>query len=147
MLAASGEGEARHGGREQLLGTRGRTVSGKSNQRGAMYAYDEVPVAVYNALLTARNRGKDEGPGAGTPGTTVWDKLRVRGSVDGSRYSYRLVQGAVVTQEGVSGQYVPCKATKRGFQVRSLADVGSGRRGFISSTLPAQRGFSTRRGA
>jgi hypothetical protein len=139
-------GRGAHGGRVQLLGSRG-VLAGKTNSPGAMYSYDDVPVTVYNALLSARSKGGGHGPGAGTPGTTVWDKLRIRGSVDGARYSYRLVQGAVITQKGVSGQYVPRKATRRGFITRSLADLGGGRRGFISSTLPSQRGFSTRRGA
>ena len=125
-------GKGSLGGREQLHGAGGHTVSGKSNSRGAMYAYYDVPVVVYERMKRATSKGK-----------FVWDELRVRGTIYGHKYTYQLVQGQVAPQHG--GVYIPRKATKRGFATRSVGDLGTGRRGFQSSTLPSQRGFSTRR--
>lgn len=127
-------GRGRQGGRSQLRGKLGSTVGGKTGQRGPMYAYLDVPARVYRQMQLANSKGK-----------FVWDKLRVRGTIHGHQYRYQLVQGQVTTQGGISGTYIPRKATAKGFRTRSVADVGRGRRGFESSTLPSQRGFSTRR--
>lgn len=127
----------RHGGgtsRPQLVGRLGSTVTGERGGRGAMYAYYDVPVRVFERMQRAASKGK-----------FVWDELRVRGTVYGHKYRYSLVQGQVSTQRGVAGVYIPRKATKEGFRTRSVADLGTGRRGFQTSTLPAQNGFSTRR--
>lgn len=128
-------GKGRLGGRDQLRGSLGSTITGKSNARGPMYAYYNVPPGVFTRMQQASSKGK-----------FVWDKLRIRGTIYGHQYRYSLVQGAVITSGGASGTYIPRKATKKGFRVRSVADAGQGgRRGFQSSTLPAQTGFSTRR--
>lgn len=120
--------------RPQLIGQLGSTLTGERGGRGAMYAYFDVPVRVFERMQRAASKGK-----------FVWDELRVRGTVYGHKYRYSLVQGQVSTQRGVAGVYIPRKATPKGFKTRSAADLGSGRRGFQTSTLPAQNGFSTRR--
>lgn len=121
--------------RPQLIGQHGKTVGQGRGGRGPMYAYYDVPVRVFERMRRASSKGK-----------FVWDELRVRGTVYGHRYRYSLVQGQVSTQKGVQGVYVPRKATPQGFRTRSVADLGTGRRGFQTSTLPQQNGFSTRRG-
>lgn len=127
-------GRGRQGGRSQLRGKLGKTVGGKTGERGPMYSYLDVPARVYQRMRLASSKGK-----------FVWDELRIRGTIYGHKYRYQLVQGQVTTQGGISGVYIPRKATRQGFRTRSVADIGSGRRGFESSTLPAQRGFSTRK--
>lgn len=120
--------------RPQLIGERGSTVTGERGGRGPLYAYFDVPARVFDRMQRAASKGK-----------FVWDELRVRGSVYGHKYRYSLVQGQVSTQKGVTGVYIPRKATPQGFKSRSIADLGQGKRGFQTSTLPAQNGFSTRR--
>lgn len=120
--------------RTQLIGRPGSTVGNERGGRGAMYAYFDVPVRVFERMKSAASKGK-----------FVWDELRVRGSVYGHKYRFSLVQGQVNTQRGVKGVYIPRKATAQGFRTRSVADLGTGKRGFQTSTLPQQNGFSTRR--
>lgn len=59
---------------------------------GPIYAYSYVPPQMFLDLLQA-----------GSPGSWVWDKLRIRGTVSGHRFDYRLV--------AIAGGYVPRKAT------------------------------------
>ena len=129
--------------RSQLVGRSG-AISGRSNSRGAQYAYwgarsnrhNKPMQRLYESMRAAVSKGK-----------FVWDHLRVRGTVYGHQVNYALVQGAVITGGGggVSGVYIPRKATRLGFKTRSVADLGRGARGFQTSTLPGQVGFSTRR--
>jgi len=139
------KGTTRKGKREsrsQLKGTTGRTVGGKTNERGATYAYYRVPPSVYNRLKAVKDAGGQVGPGVKSPGTGVWEMLRVRGTVWGHKYTYALVQGQVTPEAG--GVYIARRATQGGFRTRSIADLGSGQRGFQTSTLPATGGFRTR---
>ena len=107
-------------------GARGAKIVGKRDAPGAAYWYSDVPVRVYRLLLSASS-----------PGGAVWDHLRVRGTLYGHQYKYRLASGSLVTtQGGAMGVYVPRRATRRGFRTRALAQRGTGRRGFIRSTLP-----------
>jgi hypothetical protein len=122
----------RQGGRAHLHGKLGQTVSGRTNSRGSMYAYLDVPARVFERMKRAVSKGK-----------FVWDELRVRGTVYGHQYRYMLVQAQANVSQGHA--YVPRRATKQGFRVRSVADEGLGRRGYISSTLKEQR-FSGQRG-
>lgn len=126
--------------RDQLMGTLGSTVVGKSNERGPMYAYLNVPPAVFSQLKAVKDNGNQHGPGVKSPGTGVWDLLRVRGTIYGHRYRYVLVQGAVLAGSG--GVYIPRVATRAGFKTRSIKDIGG--KTFQSSTLPASNGFRTR---
>jgi hypothetical protein len=137
MVAGSGRFR---GGRKQLHGIPG-AVHGRSrsNDPGPTYSYFNVPPALFTRMKQAHSKGK-----------FVWDELRVRGTVWGHKFRYSLVVGQLVDNvPGIKGaQYVPRKATRRGFVTRSVADIGSGRRGFVSSTLPPSTsggGFTTRR--
>lgn len=93
--------------------------------RGAMYSYGgrarPVPQAVYDEMRTANSKGK-----------FVWDRLRVRGTIWGHNYPYTLVSPSMAG----GNIYVPRKATRRGFRVRSIAAVAPiGRKGNRRSTL------------
>lgn len=59
---------------------------------GPIYAYYFVPPQMFLDLLDA-----------GSKGEWIWDNLRIRGTVSGHRFDYRLV--------AIAGQYVPRKAT------------------------------------
>ena len=128
------------GGRKQLHGILGHTVGSKRfNSPGSTYAYHRVGHEVFTAMKRAYSKGE-----------FVWETLRghTKGTpIDYSAgYKYSLVVGQLLTGE-VVGQYVPRKATNSGFVTRSLADTGTGRRSFVSSTLPpsaAGGGFSSR---
>lgn len=135
--------------RVQLRGQSGRTVGAKTGGRGATYAYYRVPPKVYRRLLEVKDKGNQEGPGVKSPGTGVWDMLRVRSGstggkkgVFGHQYNYALVQGQVTPDAG--GVYIARRLTAGGFKTRSITDLGSGQRGFQTSTLPEQGGFRTR---
>lgn len=140
------EGHRTYGGRKsrrQLLGRRGATVGGKTGGRGATYAYMNVPPSVYRRLLAVKDSGDQHGPGVKSPGTGVWDMLRIRGTIHGHHYRHSLVQGQVTPSVG--GVYIPRRATEKGYRTRSIGEIGRGQRGFQTSTLPQQNGFSTRR--
>ena len=89
--------------------------------RGARYAYGgagrPVPPVVWDRLRRGASKGK-----------AVWDHLRIRGTVWGHQYPYRLVDSAT--------DYVPRKATRRGFKVRRIPAIGRGKRSTRKSTLP-----------
>ena len=130
-----GKGQGSH----QFKGQHGHTVGKKTNNPGPVYAYLDVPTTVYNGMMRAQSKGK-----------FVWDKLRVRGTIHGHQYRYQLVQGSLIDQSDgrggrLHGIYVPRRATRKGFRVRSEAAIGTGRRGFVRSALGNQEGFSTRR--
>lgn len=105
---------------------------------GPTYAYFGVTVQKYAAFR--RQAGE-------SAGSAVWDHLRVRGTIFGHQVQYRLIS--------VTGNYVPRKATAKGFKTRYLKPVGRPRevnarlgpnasleqRGFQRSTLPSQDGF------
>ncbi len=101
---------------------------------GPTYAYFGVTSQKYNAFRRQA---------AESAGSAVWDHLRVRGSIFGHQVQYRLIS--------VTGNYVPRKATAKGFKTRYLKPVGRPRqvnarlgseslaqRGFQRSTLPSQ---------
>lgn len=127
------------GGRRQLHGKKGEVYwGGKKNAPGATYAYFNVPPSIFRRMKLAYSKGK-----------FVWDELRIRGTVYGHKFRYSLVVGQIMDVKGLpGGQYIPRKATPRGYVTRSVSDIGTGRRSFISSTLPPSTsggGFSTRR--
>lgn len=145
---ALSHGESRHkGGRKQLRGISGHTVGrGRSNAPGPTYQYtgmsnsneQGVPYRVFVEMKNAYSKG-----------TFVWEVLRghTKGTpIDyNAGYRYGLVVGQLVGKSAM--QYIPRKATNAGFKTRSIADMGTGRRGFTSSTLPPTSnggGFSTR---
>jgi hypothetical protein len=82
----------------------------KSTERsgpGATYAYYNVPHRKYEEFRNAA---------ATSAGTAVWDYLRVRGTVHEHQNKPELIQ--------VAGDYVPRKATARGFADRTLISPG-----------------------
>jgi len=116
------------GGRGQLRawkGSLGRTVVGRTDEPGPLYAYFDVPVRVFNRLVRSITS---------SAGKAVWDDLRIRGTVHGHQYRYSLVEGADVG----GSLYVPRRATKQGFRSRSVTAQGTGRRAVAASTLPEQ---------
>lgn len=92
---------------------------GKREGPGTTYGYYSVPASKYHEFKKAS---------AASAGKAVWDYLRVRGTVYAHQHNYRLIQAI--------GEYVPRKATRRGFRTRNLPDPGVGRRSFRRSTLP-----------
>lgn len=116
------------GGLSRVKGTLGKTITGKSNQPGPVYHYFDVPARVFMRLTKA-----------GSPGAGVWDELRIRGTVYGHQYRYQLASGAIVqVGDGRMAAYVPRRATRKGFRSRSLAEVGRGKRRYMTSSLPEQ---------
>lgn len=95
----------------------------KTNGPGSTYAYYNFPLLKYKQFQQMA---------ASTAGGAVWDYCRVRHSVYEHQHTYRLIQ--------VHGEYVPRKATRKGFQSRSVPVPGIGERGFVRSTL-APRSF------
>lgn len=72
-----------------------RFLGGEGEHRagpGPIYQYSHVPPELFLTLLKA-----------GSKGSWVWDNLRIRGTVSGHQFDYRLV--------GIVGSYVPRKAT------------------------------------
>jgi len=85
---------------------------------GPTYAYYGVTVQKYKKFQAEARE---------SPGRAVWDHLRVRGTIFGHQVQYRLVS--------VTGDYVPRKATAKGFKTRYLKPVG--RPGQVNARLPA----------
>lgn len=85
------------------------TLYHRAHKRGPMYSYGgrmrKIPQHVYSRMKSAASAGE-----------FVWDELRIRGTIYGHRYPYTLVNPGELSDGSV---YVPRKATKRGFRVRS----------------------------
>lgn len=78
----------------RFLGGEGKKRSGE----GPVYEYARVPVDLFREFLAAASKGK-----------FVWDHIRIRGTVTGHRFRYRLV--------GITNGYVPRRAAlKRGHE-------------------------------
>ena len=118
------------GGR--VVGQLGKTVrSNRTDPRpqspGFLYAYQGVPGEVFRTLIDGTSAGKG-----------VWDVLRVRGTIHGTQYPYRLVQGSIGPAErGQPAVYIPRRATKRGFEEVAVWSRGRGKQ-FMPSSLPEQ---------
>ena len=74
---------------------------------GLTYAYYDFPNAKYQSFNIAASD---------SAGKAVWDFCRERGTVHGHQHRYRLIQS--------SGDYVPRKATAKGFAERTLVSPG-----------------------
>lgn len=121
------------------------SMSIKDNSPGPLYSYGgrkrRIPPELYNSMAAAASKGK-----------FVWTELRVCGSVYQHKYPYTLT-------DVPAGGNVPRKATRppmgtptpegqpplrpgqgdrprATFRVRTVPTVGTGRRGFRTSTLP-----------
>lgn len=85
-----------------------RFLGGTSKNRtgpGPLYEYSSVPPDVYQQMDSAASKG-----------SFVWDALRIRGSMFGHQYDYRLAR--------VTRGYVPRKATGFGLKPREIAQNG-----------------------
>lgn len=78
---------------------------------GATYAYYNFPAMKFRAF---------EAMAQSSAGSAVWDYCRVRHSMFEHQHTYQLVSTA--------GDYVPRKATAKGFKRRQVAAAGMGRR-------------------
>ena len=74
---------------------------------GLTYAYYDFPTPKYQSFDMASSS---------SAGKAVWDFCRERGTVHGHQHRYRLIQS--------SGNYVPRKATAKGFSERTLVSPG-----------------------
>ncbi|MEM6798550.1 MAG: KTSC domain-containing protein, partial [Planctomycetota bacterium] len=100
------------------------TASGGGKTMGPLYGYSNVPPDVFLAMIDAPSKG-----------TFIWDRIRIRGTVSGHRYDYRLV--------AVRHGYVPRKATFTpdgeqfiGRTVRAKRVIGDRKVRTFSSRLP-----------
>lgn len=84
---------------------------GSRSGPGATYAYYNFPVMKFRAFQSMAES---------SAGSAVWDYCRVRHSVFEHQHTYQLVS--------TSGDYVPRKATAKGFKRRQVAAAGMGRR-------------------
>lgn len=113
---------------KRFRGTAGKTLTGKTNKPGPLYAYDGVSKAVFNRMHQAASKGK-----------FVWDRLRVRGSIWQHKYRYRLVAGgeSPMSAAGMTTAnvlYIPRRASRAGYRTRVMRTSG-GRS--VRSLLPA----------
>lgn len=95
----------------------------KQDQRngpGATYAYFDFPIRKYLQFEAASTH---------SAGKAVWDYCRVRGSRYEHQHTYYLVQA--------EGDYVPRKATKKGYAERILLSTGRSPR--LQRSEPMQR--------
>ncbi len=87
---------------------------------GATYAYFGVPQSVFSRMRAAASKG-----------VFIWDEIRVRGTIYGHRYPYRLATPGRARVPGAMDpghdtiSYVPRRATKKGLRQRSIT-VASG---------------------
>lgn len=122
------------GGLPAIKGTPGMTVMGQSSAAGPLYAYYAVPKLVFQQLLSVAHQGGQVGPGVKSPGTGVWELLRIRGSRWAHHFKYRLIEGSEhVGPRGQKYYYVPRKITENGYRSRSM-NIG---RQWARSSLPA----------
>ena len=99
-----------------------KEAEGKSNGGpGPTYGYYDVPARHYQDF----KRATDSSVGA-----AVWDYLRVRGTIWAHQFQYRLIQ--------VQGDYVPRRATQRGYRTRHVVQPGDGPKIILRSTLPEE---------
>lgn len=113
----------------ELNKTGGRVkVGGKTNSPGPLYHYFDVPPKLWKSFETASSKGK-----------WVWDHLRVRGTIAGHQYDYRLVSGTV-GGSGFRQTYIPRRASGKGFISRTRFQAGQK----LRSNLATQH-FSTKK--
>lgn len=92
-----------------------------SGGTGPMYDYYDVPRGKWKSFQAATSKGK-----------WVWDNLRIRGTISGHKYEYRLVSGTLyMTRQGPRA-YIPRLATGRGLERRNRVVFGTK----VKSSLP-----------
>lgn len=107
------------------------TMGHRRHVPGPIYAYGSraqgVPKHVFDEMKATTSKGE-----------FVWQKLRICGTIHGHQYPYILI---APTMMGDGGVYVPRKATRFGYRVRTVPVAGLRRRGFHRSNLP---GYNSR---
>lgn len=103
----------------------------RAHTPGPVYAYGSkarpIPEQMFDSMKSASSKGE-----------WVWQNLRVCGSQWQHQYPYILV-----TPSMANGKiYIPRKATRHGFRVRTVPTVGFGKRGFSRSNL---RGYNEKK--
>jgi hypothetical protein len=101
----------------QFLGGKGGSRAGP----GPTYDYYDVMPKIWENFLNAGSKGK-----------WIWDNLRIRGTISGHRYEYRLVSGfnyQIKTESGGKSKirsvhYIPRLATGEGFEKRTRVVAG-----------------------
>lgn len=83
--------------------------------KGSMYRYSDVTPEEFLKLYKVRDLGDQHIPGIKSPGTFVWEVLRIPGTVAQHAKSYKLV--------GVARGYVPRKATEYEYIPRDFKTV------------------------
>jgi len=106
------------------------TYGARAHHRGPTYAYGgssrtgSIAPALFEGLVRAASKGR-----------YIWDNLRVCGSIHGHQVPYSLVSSSPTGGED-GGAYTPRKATRKGFRVRTVPEIGSGKRRTRRSNLP-----------
>jgi hypothetical protein len=131
--ALSGKG---HRGKKRVKGQLGKTAVGNRGGAGPTYDYSGVPPRVFERIRSAGSKGK-----------AIWDNLRIRGTVYGHKFDYKLVAASVADVVNIqTGKrmgrvtYVPRRASGPGtFEGRTMRQgVGRAARTF-RSLLPNER--------
>ncbi len=99
---------------------------GKSHAPGATYAYYDVNLTKYVQFRRAASN---------SAGEAVWDYLRVRGSAYEHQQPYELVSGVLVQD---AGQYIPRKASTKGYMQRAIQDPTGLHGTWARSALPSR---------
>ena len=80
----------------------------KNKHAGPLYSYFQVEPEKFLEMYRVRGAGDRHTPGVKSPGTFVWERLRILGTVSGHQVDYKLT--------GVARGYVPRKAVFTGVQ-------------------------------
>jgi|DEB0MinimDraft_6_1074348.scaffolds.fasta_scaffold04184_3 hypothetical protein len=89
------DGQSQHGTLKIRFLQKDRRRGGRSKTAGPQYEYENVHPYVFESMRTASSKG-----------SFVWDRIRVRGTVSGHRYRYKLA--------GIAQGYVPREAKAYG---------------------------------
>jgi len=105
---------------------------GKQRHAGPLYSYFQVEPEKFLEMYRVRGAGDRHTPGVKSPGTFVWERLRILGSTSGHQKDYKLV--------GVARGYVPRKAVFAGTHEEYRPRIFKTVKGdVLRSELPAAR--------
>ncbi len=102
--------------------------------KGSLYRYEGVTPEEFLKLYRVRTRGDRHSPGIKSPGTFVWEVLRIAGTISGHRKDYHLA--------GVARGYVPRKVTEYEYVARRFRTVKG--EWLTSALRPGPVGFPNR---
>lgn len=121
---------------EVVSAGQGVRLGGKTSGPGPLYHYFDVPPKLWASFQSAASKGK-----------WVWDNLRIRGTIAGHRYDYRLVAGTMASS-GLRLTYIPRRASGKGFMSRSRFQEGKREKSLFKSRRfsTAQKGKQFNRG-